>query len=86
MYHPFMFDREAFLAHYHKRPNAESVLSMMERKSGDSVRSKSDVGQINEVLAKVLCNNMCVLIRATHELGVEATFGVGSGVEPKLFI
>jgi len=68
MYHPFMFDREAFMDHYHKRPNA------------DSVRSKCDVGQINEVLAKVLCHNMCVRITATHELGVEATFGVGSGL------
>ena len=66
--------------HYHKRPNAESVLSMVKRKSGDPVRSKSDVGQINEVLAKVLCHNMCVRITATHELGVEATFGVGSGL------
>ena len=60
--------------HYHKRPNA------------DSVRSKCDVGQINEVLAKVLCNNMCVMIRATHELGVEATLGAGSRIEPELFI
>ena len=60
--------------HHHKRPNA------------DSVRSKCDVGQINEVLAKVLCHNMCVMTRATHELGVEATLGAGSRIEPELFI
>jgi hypothetical protein len=84
--HLFMFNREEFMAHYHKRSNAESVFSMVKGKFGDSVRSKSDVGQINEVLAKMLCHNMCVLIRATHELGVEPIFGSGSGIEPKLFI
>jgi transposase len=80
MYHPFMFNRETFMDHYHRRPNAESIFSMMKRKSGDSARSKGDVGQMNEVLTKVLCHNMCVLIRATHELGVEATLGAGSGL------
>jgi hypothetical protein len=67
-------------------PNVESVFSMIKGKFGDAVRSKSDVGQVNEVLAKVLCHNMCVLIRATHDLGVEPTFGAGSGVEPKIFV
>jgi transposase len=86
-----MFNREEFLRHYHQRSNAESVFSMMKGKVGDSVRSKSEVGQVNEVLARVLCHNMCVLImcvliRATHDLGVHANFGAGSGVEPKLFL
>ncbi len=35
----------------------------MKAKFGSSVRSKSEVGQVNEVLAKVLCHNICVLIR-----------------------
>ena len=52
----------------------------------DSVRLRGDEGQVNEVLAKVLCHNMCILIRAKRELGVETTFGAGSGFEPKLFI
>jgi transposase len=86
MYHLFMFNREEFMAHYHKRSNAESVFSMVKGKFGDSVRSKSDVGQINEVLAKMLCHNICVLIRATHKLGVEPIFASGMGVEPKLFL
>jgi hypothetical protein len=62
------------------------VFSMVKGTFGDSVRSKSDVGQINEVLAKVLCHNMCVLIRATRDLGVEPIFGSGSEVEPKIFV
>jgi transposase len=86
MYHLFMFNREEFMTHYHQRSNMESVFSIIKGKFGDAVRSKSDVGQVNEVLAKVLCHNMCVLIRATHDLGVEPTFGAGSGVEPKIFV
>jgi hypothetical protein len=29
---------------------------------------------VNEVLAKVLCHNVCVLIQAIHELGIEPNF------------
>jgi hypothetical protein len=82
----FMYNRKAFMFHYHKRSNAESAFSMMKGKCGDAVRSKSEVGQVNEVLARCLCHNVCVLIRAAHELGIEPTFGAGSGVEPKLFL
>ena len=78
--------REEFMRHYHQRSNVESVFSMIKGKFGDAVRAKSDQGQVNEVLAKVLCHNMCVLIRAAHDLGVEPTFGAGSGVEPKIFV
>ena len=74
MYHYFNLHREEFLAHYHQRSAAESAFSMMKAKFGSSVRSKSEVGQVNEVLAKVLCHNICVLIRAMHELGIESTF------------
>jgi hypothetical protein len=43
---------------------------MIKAKFGDSLRSKSDVGQINEVLCKVVCHNLCVLIASIHELGL----------------
>ncbi len=74
MYHYYMLNRESFLEHYHKRSNVETVFSMIKGKFGDSVRSKSDTGMVNEVLAKVLCHNICVLIQSIHELGVEPTF------------
>ncbi len=45
MYHYFMFNRETFLEHYHKRSNVESVFSMVKGKFGDSVRSKSEMGR-----------------------------------------
>jgi transposase len=78
MYHYFMYNREEFLAHYHKRSNVETAFSMIKGKFGDAVRSKSDIGQLNEVLCKVLCHNLCVIIQAIHELGIEPRF-----VKPK---
>ncbi|MDX6381251.1 MAG: hypothetical protein QOI57_2275 [Rubrobacteraceae bacterium] len=74
MYHYFMFNRETFAEHYHKRSNIESAYSMIKAKFGDSVRSKSDTAQINECLCKVLCHNVCVLVQAIHELGIEPSF------------
>ena len=74
MYHLFAYQREAFMNHYHKRSNIETAFSMIKGKFGSALRSKSDVGQINEALCKVLAHNICVLIQATHELGIEPIF------------
>jgi transposase len=74
MYHYFQFKREDFLAHYHKRSNVESTFSMMKRKFGDSVRSKTDTAMTNEVLCKVLCHNLVVLIHEMYELGIDPVF------------
>jgi len=69
MYHYFMYNREGFLEHYHKRSNIEAVFHMVKAKFGDSLRSKDKVAQINEVLLKFLCHNICVVIQEMHELG-----------------
>jgi hypothetical protein len=61
--------------HYHKRSNVETTFSMIKAKFGDALLSKSDTGQMNEVLAKVLAHNICVVIGAIHGLGIEARFG-----------
>jgi hypothetical protein len=69
-----MFRREEFLQHYHKRSNVESTFSMMKRKFGDSLRSKTDVAMVNETLCKILCHNLVVLIHEMHELGIDPVF------------
>ena len=74
MYHYFQFRRTEFLQHYHKRSNVESTFSMMKRKFGDGLRSKTDVAMVNETLCKVLCHNLVVLIHETHELGIDPMF------------
>ena len=74
MYHYFEFKHEEFLEHYHKRSNAETTFHMIKSKFGDSVRSKTETAQINEVLLKVLCHNICVVIKEMFELGIEPKF------------
>jgi transposase len=74
MWHFYNFNREAFLSHYHKRSNVESVFSMVKTKFGGSVRAKTPTAQVNEVLCKILCHNICCLIQSVFELGLEPTF------------
>jgi transposase len=75
LYHFFAFNRSEFLAHYHKRSNVEATNSAIKRVFGDSVRSKTEMAQKNEVLLKILCHNIRCLIHAAHELGVNVAFG-----------
>lgn len=72
MYHWFAYNREDFMNHYHKRSNVETTFSMIKGKFGDSVMSKSETGQVNEVLCKVLAHNVVVAAKAMHELGIAA--------------
>jgi transposase len=72
MYHYFAYQRDTFLSHYHRRSNVECTFSALKRKFGGSLRSKSYTGQVNEILAKVILHNLCVIISAIHELGLEA--------------
>ena len=74
MFHYFQFRREEFLAHYHKRSNSESTFSAVKRKFGAFVRSKCEIAMVNEVLAKLLCHNLCCLIQEHCELGIEPVF------------
>ena len=79
-WHFYHYNREAFLEHYHKRSNVETTMSMIKSKFGGSVKSKSPVAQVNEVLCKVLAHNICVLISSFYELGIESTFCAGMPV------
>jgi len=74
MFHYFSFNQEQFFAHYHKRSNIESTVMMIKTKFRDHVRSKTDVAMKNEVLCKILCHNICCLISAIHELGINPVF------------
>jgi transposase len=70
MYHLFMYQREAHMEHYHKRSNIETAYSIIKGMFGSALRSKSDTGQINESLCKILAHNICVLIQAMHALNI----------------
>jgi hypothetical protein len=49
---------------------------MSKAKFGAGLMSKTERAQVNEVLIKVLCHNLCVLIQASHELGIAVDFGM----------
>lgn len=70
----YQFKREEFLPHYHKRSNVESTFSMIKAKFGASIRSRKRTAQVNEILCKVLCHNLSVLVHSIYELGIAPTF------------
>jgi transposase len=70
----FQEHQEEFYRQYHKRSNVETTFSMIKAKFGGFVRSKTPVAQMNEVLCKVLAHNLCVLVHAFFELGIEPQF------------
>lgn len=74
MYRYFRWNQAVFLKHYHKRSNVETTFSMIKSKFGGSVRSKTDVAMVNEVLSKIVAHNICVLIQEMHELGIKGEF------------
>ena len=74
MYRYFIYNQEEFLEHYHKRSNIESTNNMIKSKFTDVVRSRNETAQVNEVLLKVLCHNICVVIQEIFELGIEPNF------------
>ena len=71
----FVLQEEYFKEHYHKRSNVETTFSMVKGKFGDSVRAKSESGQVNEILLKFLCHNLCMINQEIHELGITSTLG-----------
>ncbi|MBI2817171.1 MAG: transposase [Acidobacteria bacterium] len=84
MFHFYQFNRTGFLQHYHKRSNVETVFSMMKRKFGGAVRSKTPTAQVNEILCKVICHNLSVLVQSIFELGIEPTFWAESSLAHKV--
>lgn len=60
--------------HYHLRSNIESTNNMIKSKFTDLVRSKNSLAQYNEILLKVICHNIVVLIQSMFELGIEPGF------------
>jgi transposase len=74
MFHLLQYNQEWFMQHYHKRSNVETTFSMIKREFGERLRSKHKVAQVNEVLCKILCHNLCCLVHSMYELGVDVNF------------
>jgi transposase len=74
MFHFYSYNKEYFMQQYHKRSNVETTFSMIKRKFGERLRSKNKTAQVNEVLCKILCHNLCCVIQSMYELGIEPDF------------
>lgn len=84
MYHYFMYQHEEFLEHYHKRSNVETTFYMIKSKFEERLRSKSETAQINELMLKLLCHNICCVIQSICELGIKAEFCIEETKEVNL--
>jgi transposase len=71
LFHLYSYQRDEFLAHYHKRSNVESTFSSLKRVFGDTLRSKTLVAQTNELLLKVVAYNIVCVVHSIFELGVK---------------
>ena len=49
---------------------------MIKTKFRADIKSKKQTAQFNELLIKVLCHNICVVIQEINELGVRAEFSL----------
>lgn len=67
LYRLFQEQRAKFEHHFHRRSNAESVFGAMKKKLGETLKSRTPIAQINELLAKVLAYNLTVLVHEMFE-------------------
>lgn len=81
LFHLYSFQRDEFLAHYHKRSNVETVFSQVKRKFGPSLRSRLETAQFNEVYCKLIAHNIVMVIHSIHELGIDPKFWTPKTVE-----
>jgi len=63
MFKFFMNHPEEFGKKYHLRNNSETGMAMIKMKFDGFVRCKGEVSQTNEILCKILCHNICVVIQ-----------------------
>lgn len=75
MYNYYTYQQEWFMEHYHKRSNVESTFSMIKRKFGERIKCHTKTAQVNELLCKILCHNLCCVIQSMYEFGIDVNFG-----------
>ena len=62
--------KDLFKRHYHKRSNSETDFFCIKSILGAFVRTRNDIGQTNELLAKVFTHNLRQLCHAYYELDI----------------
>jgi transposase len=72
--HYYTAFRDEFYKYYHLRSNVESVFSAQKRKFGSRLTSRQPTSQINEMMAKLLAYNICVVSKSIYDLDIEPNF------------
>lgn len=70
MYRYYINNQDEFYQRYHLRSNIEATFSMVKRKFGNNLRTKTFQGHVNEILCKAVCHNIVVLIHEINAIGV----------------
>jgi len=73
-FHFFQIYKDEFLDNYHLRSNAESTFAAIKKKFGETLKSKNQTAQINEMLCKIIAYNITILIHSIYEMGITPTF------------
>lgn len=74
MLYYFLANKDEFYSIYNKRNNIEAGFSAMKRKFGNRLTSRIKPAQINELLAKILAYNLCVVTKVLFELDINPSF------------
>lgn len=74
MFDHFQHHREDFDKHYHRRSNSESNFSALKARFGERLHTKNIRAGINDILIRVLCYNLTVLIQESFESGIHIDF------------
>lgn len=74
MYNFFKQNNELFMKKYHLRSNAEAGFFMIKQRFGDLTNCRKETSAKNEVLVKILCHNLCVLVQEIFNLGIDFNF------------
>jgi transposase len=74
MYHMFHNKKGRFKNTYHKRSNVETTMNSIKQRFGKNLSCRDKKSLETELLAKVLCYNICTVIRAMYKLDVSPTY------------
>lgn len=69
--HFYSFHQNDFHERYKYRSNVETAFSAIKMKFDENLRSFAERGEINELLAKIVCHNLSVLVKSIYELEIE---------------
>lgn len=74
IYRFFTEHRGEFERRYHQRSNVEGAFAAMKKMWGETLRLKYPIARVNEILTRVTCHNLIVLIHEVYDHGLTPKF------------